>query len=84
MLAHQDDLSRDALLELGKRAGLDVAKLRVALDQRTYQDAVSADVEAGKALEIQRTPSFVINGRKIVGSVPLPVLRAAIDSALND
>lgn len=84
MLAHQDDLSRDALLELGKRVGLDVAKLRVALDQRTCQDAVSADVEAGMALEIQGTPSFVINGRKIVGNVPLPVLRAAIDSALND
>ena len=84
MLANQDDLSRDALVELAKQAGLDVPAFAKALDSHEYADEVARDVAAAQKIEIQGTPSFVINGRKIIGNVPLPALRAAIDSALHD
>ncbi|HLL25491.1 MAG TPA: sigma-70 family RNA polymerase sigma factor [Kofleriaceae bacterium] len=84
MLANQDDLSRDALLALGQQAGLDVAKLRKALDSHAYADEVARDMAVAKQIDVQATPSFIINGRKIVGNLPLPVLRAAIDAALAD
>ncbi|MDQ3340343.1 MAG: sigma-70 family RNA polymerase sigma factor [Myxococcota bacterium] len=84
MLANQDDLSREPLIGLAQQAGLDVTKFRAALDSHEYADDVAKDVDAAKEIEIQGTPSFVINGRKIIGNVPMPQLRAAIDSALHE
>ena len=83
MLANQDDLSRDPLIGLAQQAGLDVTKFRAALDSHEYKDDVAKDVDAAKQIEIEATPAFVINGRKIIGGM-LPQLRAAIDSALLD
>ena len=84
MMANQDDLSRDALLALAPQAGVDVAKLRTALDNHTDADAVASDMAAAKELDIMGTPAFVINGRKIIGAVPVTEFRNAIDSALAE
>ncbi|GEM_PF-2971192 len=82
MMQNQDDLSRDAIVALGQQAGLDTAQLGAALDAHTYKAALRADVEAAKAIEINATPTFVINGRKVVGLLPIEELRATIDAAL--
>ncbi len=82
MLAHQDDLSRDRLLELAQQAGLDVPAFRVALDQHRFAAAVEADKATAAQNEINGTPTFVINGRRVVGALPIADMRAAIDQAL--
>jgi Na+:H+ antiporter, NhaA family len=84
MLAKQDDLSRGLLLALAEQAGLDVPMFRSALDSHSYADRVAADLEAADEIEITDTPAFVINGRKIIGNVPISSLCTAIDSALAD
>jgi protein-disulfide isomerase len=84
MIANNEDLSRDAILTLGAQAGLDVGKLRDALDKHTYADAVAEDMATAEALEFNGTPSFVINGRRIVGYRPAESFREMIDSALKD
>src|SRR5262249_31086454 len=71
MLAHQDQLSRDGLLALGERAGLDVGALRTALDRHSYAAAVDADKATAKELDVQGTPTFVINGRVVGGNMPV-------------
>jgi len=82
MMAHQDELSRDQLMALAQQAGLDLPAFRAALDQHQFAAAVSADKAAAAELEIQGTPAFVINGRRITGARPIAELRAAIDQAL--
>ncbi len=84
MLAHQDDLSKDTMLALAQQAGLDVAKLRGALDQGTFAPSIAADKAAATELQIQGTPAFLINGFRIVGNRPLADFRAAIDRALAE
>ena len=84
MMANQDDLSREPLVDLAKQAGLDLPRFKSALDSHQYQDDVARDLAAAKEIEIMGTPAFVINGRKIIGNVPVAELRAAIDSALLD
>jgi protein-disulfide isomerase len=84
MLAHQDDLSRDSLLALAHQAGLDVPAFRTALDHHTYAAAVAADRAAAAELELQGVPAFVIDGRRVIGAVPVEELRAVIDAALAD
>jgi RNA polymerase sigma factor (sigma-70 family) len=84
ILAHQDDLSHDALIALAERAGLDVAAFRTALDQHSYAAQLDADKAAAAALDVAATPTFVINGRRVVGNVSVEVFRAAIDQALAE
>lgn len=75
------DLERYAQ-ELG---GIDMARFRRALDNRTHQAAVQADMtavqEAGARIG---TPSSFINGRLVQGAQPFPAFQAAIDKALEE
>ncbi len=83
-LAYQDDLTRASLIAIAGRAGLDVAAFTRALDQHAYADAVARDVAAAKALDVQGTPAFFINGVRFVGAQPITAFRAAIDHALGE
>ncbi len=83
LMANQDDLSRDALVAYGKQAGLDVAALERALDQRTYESALETEMKAAQEIGVYATPTFLINGREVRGSRPAPYFRAAIDEALG-
>jgi predicted DsbA family dithiol-disulfide isomerase len=84
MLAHQDQLSRDGLIGLAERAGLDTAAFRTALDQHAYRAAVNADKATAATLEIQATPAFVINGKRVIGNRPVAQMRAVIDQAIAE
>lgn len=84
MLAHQDDLSHDRLIALAERAGLDVAAFRTALDRHTYAAQVDADKATAAELDVQATPTFVINGKRVVGMRPVADLRTVIDLALAE
>ena len=53
-----------------------------ALANGTYKAAVQADMAGAKEIEITGTPAFVINGRRVIGNLPIEVMRSAIDDAL--
>jgi protein-disulfide isomerase len=59
-----------------------MTKFDEALANGTYKAAVQADMDGAKDLEITGTPAFVINGRRVIGNMPIEVLRSAIDDAL--
>ena len=82
MMAQQEDLSQPAILALAKQAGLDVAALRKALEQHTYAAAVKQDMATAVELEINGTPAFVVNGKRIVGHRPIAEMRKLVDEAL--
>jgi protein-disulfide isomerase len=82
MYANQDDLSHDKLIALAERAGLDVAAFRTALDRHTFAAGVDADFATARQLEVNATPTFLINGKRITGNLPIKTLRAAIVEAL--
>jgi RNA polymerase sigma factor (sigma-70 family) len=82
MLAHQEDLTVDSMFPLAQQAGLDVGKLRAALDQGTYRAKLDADKAAAAELKVQGTPAFFINGHRVTGAVPAAQLRAVIDGVL--
>jgi RNA polymerase sigma factor (sigma-70 family) len=83
MFAHRDDLSEDAILKYAQQGGLDVGKLRDALDHHTYADAVAADQAAGKEIDVNATPTFLINGKVYRGALPIDTVRDAIKTALG-
>jgi predicted DsbA family dithiol-disulfide isomerase len=82
MLAHQDDLSLDALVALAQQVGLDVVAFRAALEHHAYAAEVAADKAEAAALELKGVPAFVINGQRVIGIRPIQYLREIIDQAL--
>ena len=73
-----------ALEKHARSLGLKMKKFRRALDDGHHAVAVVADIEAGRALGIQGTPTIFINGEKIVGAQPIEVFRAVIEVKLAE
>lgn len=84
LYANQRDLGRKALEKYARSIGLKMKKFRRALDDSHHAVAVVADLEAGRALGIQGTPTIFINGEKIVGAQPIAVFRAVIEVKLAE
>lgn len=82
MLANQEDLTVDSMYPLAQQAGLDVGKLRAALDQGTFKEKLEVDRAAATELDVQGTPAFFINGHRITGFRPAAEFRKVIDRVL--
>jgi protein-disulfide isomerase len=81
LFEHQRELSRETLLRLAREAGVDPALVGQALDSGRHRDRVQRDRDAGEALGVQGTPSFVVNGQLLESSDYL-ALEEAVDVAL--
>jgi protein-disulfide isomerase len=68
---------------LGAEAGHDSAAFDACLDEGRYEAAVSADLAEGGELGITGTPTFFINGQRLVGAQPFAVFEQAINAALQ-
>ena len=63
----QPSLSGEALEKLGADLGLDAAMVHQAVYGTQHTDALKRDVRLAIALQIEATPCFFIDGRKLVG-----------------
>ncbi|HEX5656689.1 MAG TPA: thioredoxin domain-containing protein [Polyangiales bacterium] len=85
LFANQRALSRADLekyaTDLG---GINLAKFKAALDNKTHEARVKEDMDAvDKAGARIGTPSFFINGKLLQGAQPFEAFKAAIDEALK-
>jgi len=64
--------------------GLNEWEFNSCLDEGKYKTAVNEDIAVANKLGIRGTPTFFINGKKLVGAVPLATFKAAIDEALAE
>jgi protein-disulfide isomerase len=68
--------------EYSSELGLDTEKFNDCLDSGKYADEVADDLRAGQELGVTGTPTFFINGKKIVGAQPFQVFQTAIEDEL--
>jgi len=78
----QDQLSPAYYEQVAREIGLDVPKWKAAVESRSSQAAIQGDMSAGNALGANGTPTFFINGRKLVGAMPFESFKAVIDAEL--
>jgi protein-disulfide isomerase len=78
----QPDFERADLVRYAGEVGLDRAAFARCLDAGVQAAAVSEDVAQARALGVRSTPTFIVNGRPLVGAHPVENFRAAIDEAL--
>jgi len=64
-------LSNAVLVELAQQSNLDLPRLRECMDKPTVIGAIQADIHEGNRRKITGTPTYFINGEKIVGYRPL-------------
>lgn len=80
----QPAFSPEALLAYAVQVGLDHDAFRACVEGRRGRDAVERDVAEGRALGVTGTPTFFVNGRRLVGLHSLETFREAIEDALAD
>ena len=83
LFEEQPAFERTDLVRYAVELGLDRPAFVRCLDERRFAAAVEADVAQARALAINGTPTFLINGRPLVGAHPIETFRDAIDDALS-
>jgi protein-disulfide isomerase len=63
--------------------GLDTSQFNACLDSGKYSSEVDKDTNDGRSYGVTGTPTFFINGKKIVGAQPYSAFQQAIEAALN-
>jgi protein-disulfide isomerase len=75
----------EALKKVSRMAGLSPEDVDTCLNQQPLIDFIQSTArKASEDHEINSTPSFLINGKKVSGSLPYEEFKAAIDAALKN
>jgi protein-disulfide isomerase len=75
-------LDRAALEQAATELKLDLKAFRAALDGQRFAERIKRDQELVRGVGAGGTPTFFINGRKLVGAQPIERFRAVIDAEL--
>ncbi len=75
--------SDEKLIDLARELGLDVESFESRLASGRYEGIVQRDLQEAREAGIQGTPSFIINGQRLTGPVPLENLEQVIDEELR-
>lgn len=78
------DFSVDNLKQFAKDLELDSDSFNSCLDSERYLDTLVADVEEARGHGASGTPSFLINGKLVVGYEPFEEFRLHIEEALAE
>lgn len=75
-------LDRESLIRCAREVGLDVARFTADLDGLRHRKEIDADLALAEKMDLYTTPSFFINGIKLVGNRPIEQFRENIDREL--
>src|SRR5207244_1429007 len=84
LYAAQAAFERAKLIRYAADLGIDTAAFTRCLDRREFARAVDADVAEAHGLGLRATPSFLINGRPVVGALPIERFREVVEAALAE
>lgn len=75
--------SRERLLADAQALRLDTSSFTACLDGQNHRTEVAADTAEATRLGMTGTPTFLINGQRIVGAQPFDVFATTIEQALG-
>lgn len=68
----------------GQEIGLNAGEFNACVDSGKYSSEVEKDLADGSAAGVDGTPTFFINGQRLVGALPFAQFKQAIDRALQE
>ena len=84
LLKNSPKLDRDSLIKYAKEIGLDTKTFADSVDKMKHSALIERDKKLALSLDLYNTPTFFINGRKVVGDVPYDYLKKVIEGELKD
>jgi len=81
---NQATLGRDLYIRLAGELDLDVDQFTQCIDTGKYKQEVQADSSYGSQIGVSGTPTFFINGVKLVGAQPYAAFQQVIEAELNN
>jgi protein-disulfide isomerase len=83
LFANQQALDRASLEKYAQELGLDMAKFKKALDDKTFAAQVDADFKLGEEVGVDGTPTMFLNGARVANPTDINTISAQIDAALK-
>lgn len=83
LFQNQKALGRPELEAYAKELGMDVAKFKKALDDKTYAATVDGEMKLGEEVAVDGTPTMFINGARVANPTDFDGLSKQIDAALG-
>ena len=83
MFASQQNLDRPALDKYAQEIGLNMGKFKEAMDKKSGEARIKADMAEAEKFGARGTPNFFINGRNFRGAQPIEAFKAVIDEELK-
>lgn len=84
LFAGDAGLGTDQLRQVAEEAGLDVAAFDESLRAQAHQGVVEAGREQAERLGLTGTPSFTVNGERVLGAQPYEVFAEVIERAAEE
>ncbi len=83
LYGHQQQLKANELLEHASVVGLDVGAFEACMASGRHEAAIQRDLAAGQEVGVKGTPTFFVNGERLVGAQPRSKFDEAIERALT-
>jgi protein-disulfide isomerase len=82
LFANQQKLQREDLIGYAEQLQLDMKAFKEALDNHIFLALVEEDLAEAKGLGVTSTPTFFVNGRRLIGPQGDAALQSVVDSVL--
>ena len=84
MIKNSPTLDRDSLIRYAGELKLDLKKFTSDLDSMKHKNLIDEDGNLAVAMDLYNTPTFFINGRKVIGNRPYEYLQKIIEEELEN
>ncbi len=84
LLKNSPRLDRDSLIRYAKELGLDTRAFTASLDTMKHAAVIERDKKLAVDMDLYNTPTFFINGRKVIGNRSYEYLKKIVDEELKN
>jgi protein-disulfide isomerase len=82
MIKNSPTLDRESLIRYAGELNLDIKRFTSDLDSMKHKNLIKQDEDLAVAMDLYNTPTFFINGRKVIGNRPYEYLKKIIEEEL--
>ncbi len=83
LITRSPKLDRTSLIAYAREIGLDVKKFTDSLDAKKHAAEIERDKKLAVDMDLYSTPTFFINGIKVVGERPFEYFKKILDEELG-
>ena len=83
MIEHSPKLDRASLINYANELNLDMGHFTKDLDSMKHKDLIEQDKNLAFSMDLYNTPTFFINGRKVIGNRPYEYMKKVIEEELE-